>query len=332
MDELLDGLRAAAEVTRVRILFVLSHGEFNVSELTQILGQSQPRVSRHLKLMAEAGLVSRHKEGNWVLFRLREDDLGGALSRAIVDLLPGQDPDLARDLTRLEEVRKTRAEAAARYFSDNAIYWESLRSLHVREEDVEAAMLRLAGQQPIRLHIDLGTGTGSVLRSFAGLAAQAVGIDSSREMLAVARAMLEKAGLRHAQVRHGDIYALPFTDSSCDFITIHQVLHFLDDPARALAEAARILAPGGRILIADFAPHDMEQLRDQHAHRRLGIAAEHMAGWLNRVGLVPRQHDILPPPWRKEGTGLTVSLWLAEKPASATTRRIPAAITSDSAP
>ena len=332
MDELLAGLRAAAESTRVRILFVLSHGEFNVSELTQILGQSQPRVSRHLKLMTEAGLITRHKEGNWVLFRLREGDLGGALSRAIVDLLPGQDAELARDLARLEEVRTTRAAAAARYFSDNAAQWETLRRLHVREEDVEAAMLNLAGLQPIALHADLGTGTGSVLKSFARLAGQSIGIDSSREMLAVARAQLDQAGIRHAQVRHGDIYALPFSDASADFVTIHQVLHFLDDPARAVAEAARILKPGGRILIADFAPHDMEHLREHHAHRRLGIGTDQMMQWLQRAGLVLTQHDSLAPPWRKEGTGLSVSLWLAGKPPTPSSHRTTTFRTSEARP
>lgn len=311
MDELLSGLRAAAESTRVRILFILSHGEANVSELTQILGQSQPRVSRHLKLMTEAGLISRHKEGNWVLFRLSEEGPGGALARAIVGMLPAADPVLSGDLARLEDIRRSRAEAAARYFKENAAEWEKLRSLHVREEDVEQAMLRLAGSRPVRLHADLGTGTGAVLRRFAPLAAQSIGIDSSREMLAIARVNLEAAGLRHVQVRHGEIYALPFPDGFCDFVTIHQVLHYLDEPARALAEAARILEPGGRILIVDFAPHDLDELRTEHAHRRLGIAAEQMAQWLARAGLDLVRHEVLPPPWRKEGTGLTVSLWLA---------------------
>ena len=315
MDELLAGMRAAAESTRVRILFALSHGEFNVSELTHVLGQSQPRVSRHLKLMTDAGLITRHKEGNWVLFRLREEALGGALSRAIVDLLPARDDVLARDLARLEEIRTQRAEIAAQYFRENAARWEDLRSLHVREEDVERAMRELAGPEPIALHIDLGTGTASLIRTFAPLARQSIGIDQSRDMLAVARANLEKHGLRNAQVRHGDIYALPFEDSSSDFITIHQVLHYLDDPGRALAEALRVLQPGGRLLIADFAPHELEQLRTDHAHRRLGVAAEHMSGWLQRAGARLIRHDVLPPPWRKEQTGLTVSLWLAEKPA-----------------
>lgn len=318
MDELLSGLRAAAEATRVRILFILSHGEANVSELTQILGQSQPRVSRHLKLMAEAGLISRHKEGNWVLFRLREEDMGGALARSIVDLLPGADPVLAGDLARLEDIRAKRAEAAAQYFRDNAARWEQLRSLHVREEDVEHAMVRLAGRQAIKLHVDLGTGTGAVLRRFSSRAQQSIGIDSSRDMLAMARLNLEAAGIRNSQVRHGEIYALPFPDGFSDFVTIHQVLHFLEDPVRALGEAARILSPGGRLMIVDFAPHDVDELRTAHAHRRLGVAAENMAQWLHRAGLNLMQHDVLPPPWRKDGTGLTVSLWLAQAPPAAT--------------
>ncbi len=318
MEELLSGLRAAAEATRVRILFILSHGEANVSELTQILGQSQPRVSRHLKLMAEADLISRHKEGNWVLFRLSGEDRGGALARAIVSLLPGTDPVLNGDLARLEDIRNRRAEAAARYFRDNARQWEQLRLLHVREEDVEQAMVRLAGSRPIRLHADLGTGTGAVLRRFAPRAAQSIGIDSSREMLAIARVNLEKAGLRTAQVRHAEIHALPFPDGFADFITIHQVLHFLEDPGRALAEAARILEPGGRLLIVDFAPHDLEELRSRHAHRRLGIAAADMAHWLTRAGLEPVRHDVLPPPTRGESAGLTVSLWLATAPSPQT--------------
>ena len=177
MDELLVGLRAIAESTRVRILFVLSHGEFNVSELTQILGQSQPRVSRHLKLMVEAGMVSRHKEGNWVLFRLREEGLGGTLSRAIVDMLPAHDATLARDLARLETIRTQRAELAASYFSSNAANWEKLRSLHIREEDVEGAMQAILGKARVKSLVDLGTGTGRVLELFAPQAEQAIGID-----------------------------------------------------------------------------------------------------------------------------------------------------------
>ncbi len=310
MDELLVGLRAVAESTRVRILFVLSHGEFNVSELTQVLGQSQPRVSRHLKLMVEAGLVSRHKEGNWVLFRLREEGLGGALSRAIVDMLPALDQALMRDLTRLESIRNQRAELAASYFSSNAANWEKLRSLHIREEDVENAMLNIIGPSRIKTLVDLGTGTGRILELLAPQADQAVGIDASREMIAIARSNLERNNLRQAQVRHGDIYALPFANDAADLVVIHQVLHYLDDPARALIEARRVLHPNGRLIVVDFAPHELEVLRNEHAHRRLGISTEQITGWFNRAGLALQRHELLPPPWLKEQTGLTVSVWL----------------------
>jgi ubiquinone/menaquinone biosynthesis C-methylase UbiE len=315
MEELLAGLKAVAEDTRIRIIFLLSHGELNVTELTQILDQSQPRVSRHLKLMVEAGLITRHKEGNWVLFRLREEGLSGALARAIVDMLPGHEALLAGDLKQLELVRQTRGAEAARYFAENAANWERLRALHVREADVEQAMLSLAGSGPIKTLVDLGTGTGRVLEIFASLAQNMIGLDLSREMLAIARAKLDAGKLKNAQVRQADIYALPLADHSADLVTIHQVLHFLDEPQKTLAEARRILTATGRILIVDFAPHALEELRDQHAHRRLGISAEQMIMWLVRSGLECERHEILSPPWLKSGKGLTVSLWLA-KPRS----------------
>jgi ubiquinone/menaquinone biosynthesis C-methylase UbiE/DNA-binding transcriptional ArsR family regulator len=310
MEELLAGLKAVAETTRIRILFVLSHGELNVTELTYILGQSQPRVSRHLKLMAEAGLISRHKEGNWVLFRLREEGRSGALARALVDMLPGKDQLLSGDISRLEEVRRQRTEVAATYFGANAPNWAKLRSLHVNEADVEAAMLQLLGQGKFNTIVDLGTGTGRVLELLSSRATHLYGLDMSREMLAIARSNLEKQNLRHAQVRQSDIYALPFADGSADLITIHQVLHFLDEPQRALLEARRILSPTGKLLIVDFAPHDLEELRAEHAHRRLGLSSEQMAVWMARAGLSLQRHEVLPPPWLKSSKGLTVSLWL----------------------
>jgi ubiquinone/menaquinone biosynthesis C-methylase UbiE len=309
MDELLASLKAVAEITRLRLLFILSHGEFNVSELTQILGQSQPRISRHLKLMGEAGLLSRHKEGSWVLFRLREESMGGALARAIVDLLPAADELLAGDLVRLEAVRTQRAESAQRYFETNAANWDRLRSLHVSEAAVEAAMLAVADQRIVDTHIDLGTGTGRILELFASLARNAIGIDSSREMLALARVRLDEAGLRHAQVRQSDIYALPFANASADRVTLHQVLHYLDEPLRALEEIARVLKPGGSAIIVDFAPHDLEQLREQQAHRRLGISVENMAEWAKKSGLKIVRHEVLPPPAPNGRNGLTVSVW-----------------------
>lgn len=310
MEELLASLKAAAESTRIRIMFILSHGELNVSELTYVLGQSQPRVSRHLKLMAEAGLLSRHKEGNWVLFRLRNEGLGGALARALVDMLTLKDSLLSGDLSRLEEVKRQREEKAAAYFSANAASWSELRSLHVNEENVEHAMQQLIGGSPFETLVDLGTGTGRVLELFSSQAKLILGIDTSRDMLAIARASLEKHGLR-PELRQSDIYALPLADASADVVTVHQVLHFLDEPQKALLEARRILKPEGKLLVVDFAPHELEELREDHAHRRLGISAEQMTAWFNRANLVMERHEVLDPPWLKDRKGLTVSLWLA---------------------
>jgi ubiquinone/menaquinone biosynthesis C-methylase UbiE len=311
MDELLAGLKAIAETTRIRILFALSHGELNVTELTYILEQSQPRVSRHLKLMAEAGLLARHKEGNWVLFRLRSEGLSGALARALVDMLPGRDTLLSTDLVRLEEVRRQREEQASAYFSANAERWSELRSLHVDETNVEQTMMAMLGNQKIETLVDLGTGTGRVLELFAHQAGKLHGIDGSRDMLSIARSQLEKTQLRHAELRLADIYALPLSDAMADAVTIHQVLHFLDEPLKALQEARRILKPNGKLLVVDFAPHDLEELRTHHAHRRLGISSEQMVAWLSRAGLSLTRHEVLDPPWLKSRDGLTVSLWLA---------------------
>lgn len=317
MDELLAGLKAVAETTRLRILFALSHGEMNVTELTHLLQQSQPRVSRHLKLMAEAGLISRHKEGNWVLFRQREAGMGGVLSRALVDMLPAQDPQIKEDLKRLSEIRRQRQEQAAAYFAANAARWQQLRSLHVREDEVEGQMLALLGKRQFDTVLDLGTGTGRMLEVLAPKARQLWGLDQSRDMLAIARANLDQRNIKQAQVRQADIYELPFSDDTADLVSIHQVLHFLDDPQSALLEARRVLKPGGEMIIVDFAPHELEELRTAHAHRRLGISAEQMAGYFARAGLVLREHKVLPPPWLKTGPGLTVSLWLAELPGTA---------------
>jgi ubiquinone/menaquinone biosynthesis C-methylase UbiE len=315
MDELLSSLKAAAESTRVRIMFILSHGELNVSELTYVLGQSQPRVSRHLKLMVEAGLLVRHKEGNWVLFRLRSEGVGGAMVRAVVDMLSIKHPLLSGDLARLEEVKRQREERAGAYFSENAASWSELRSLHVDEDSVERAMLHLVGQSPIGTLVDLGTGTGRILELFSTQARHLYGIDSSRDMLAIARASLEKHGLKHAELRQADVYALPLSDATADVVTIHQVLHFLDEPQKALFEARRIMKSDAKLLVVDFAPHQLEELRENHAHRRLGVSAEQMVAWCGRANLLLEKHAVLDPPWLKDQRGLTVSIWLA-KPAA----------------
>jgi len=313
MEQILSVLRAAGEATRLRLLFILSHGELNVTELMHILEQSQPRISRHLKLMTDAGLLERHKEGSWVVFRRQEEGISGILARQIASQLDENDPRLRRDMARLREVLRLRARRAADYFAAVARDWDTIRSLHVSEAQVEKAMRALAGDGPFRFFLDVGTGTGRILELFAPLAEHAVGVDSSREMLTIARARLDKAGLNHAQARAADVLDMPLAAGQADFVTMHQVLHYLDEPAAALREIARVMAPGARLLVADFAPHELEFLRQEHAHRRLGIARADMRRWINKAGLDLIEHRYLEPPRHQGRQGLTVSLWLLRK-------------------
>ncbi|QQP88453.1 metalloregulator ArsR/SmtB family transcription factor [Skermanella sp. TT6] len=307
MDSLLTALKAAAEPTRLRLMALCAQGELTVTELTQILGQSQPRVSRHLKLLCDAGLLDRFREGTWAFYRLAERGAFADLARTLIDAVPRDDATLALDLERLNAIKRARAEAAADYFRENAARWHEMRSLHVPEREVEAALLRLFPASGIQDLLDLGTGTGRMLELLAPRAERALGIDLSREMLAIARANLERAGLRNCQVRQSDMYQLPLPSASFDAVVIHQVLHFVEEPADVLAEAARVLRPGGRLVIVDFARHDLESLRTEHAHRRLGFGDEEVTGWLRAAGMAAG------PVVRLPGDPLTVNLWPATR-------------------
>lgn len=309
-------LRAAGEATRLRILALLAEGELNVKDLTQILGQSQPRISRHLKLMAEAGLIRRFREGSWVFFRLAEPEIAGPLTQAIISSLDAADPVFARDRARAASVKKAREEAAQLYFAEHAAEWDKIRALHVAERNVEAAVGDALGEGPFSLLVDLGTGTGRMLELFGARAVRALGFDVSHDMLAYARAKLDHAGLAQVQARHGDLYNVPLPDGAADAVILHQVLHFLDDPAASIAEAARLLKPGGKLLVVDFAPHELEFLREQYAHRRLGFSGDQLRRWFQDAGLDLTEESALAPAADAEGK-LTVLLWLGNRPAVA---------------
>jgi len=317
MEPLLAALRAAAEPTRLRLLALLARTELTVTELTRILGQSQPRVSRHLRLLVEAGLLVRFQEGSWAFYRLAEDGTGAALARRVLELLPaGDDARLTRDRERLERIRAERQEAAARYFAAQAERWDRLRALYVPEAAVEEAMLAALGERRIDTLLDCGTGTARVLEVFAPRIAHGLGIDLSHEMLALARARLDAAGLGHCQVRRGDLYHLDLPAGFADCVTLHHVLHFLTDPAAAIAEAARVLRPRGLLLVVDFAPHGLEFLRREHAHRRLGFAVAEVAAWCQAAGLEHPRARHLQPAGAATGQ-LTVTVWSAEQRADA---------------
>lgn len=315
MDQLLAGLRAAGEPTRLRLLALLARGELTVTELTQILRQSQPRVSRHLKLLCEAGLLERFREGSWVFYRLSGSGPVAELADVLSGLIPQEDLVIARDLERLEAVRTARAEKAAAYFRANAEEWDRIRSLYVPENKVEQAMLELgSGDHRLEVVADLGTGTGRMLELFGPKARSGLGIDLSPEMLALARAQLAQPELQHCSVRQGDLYDLPIQDETVDLVTLHMVLHYLDDPAASIAEAVRVLKPGGRLLIADFAPHELDFLRESHAHRRLGFTDAEVKEWLVNAGLDVKETRHLPPEGGEDAK-LTVLIWVADKAA-----------------
>ena len=308
MDRLVAMLRAAGDPTRLRLLLLLRQAELTVSELIEIVGQSQPRVSRHLKLLGEAGLLERFKEGSWVFYRAADRGKGAELGAALASLA---DPSLSQaDTARLVHVRQARAAAAAAYFKANAPEWERIRALHAPEKDVEAAIVKLMTARPIQNLLDAGTGTGRMLELLAAHARRAVGVDVSPEMLAIARDRLLREDIKNAQVRLADTYRLPFGGDSdaFDAVLFHQVLHYLDDPGAAVAEAARVMAPGGRLLIADFAPHALEFLRDDYAHRRLGFSDREVESWFSSAGLKTGGSETIAPP---SGEKLTVKLWLA---------------------
>jgi ubiquinone/menaquinone biosynthesis C-methylase UbiE/DNA-binding transcriptional ArsR family regulator len=315
-EVVLDVLRAVGEETRLQIVVLLQHGELTVTDLTEVLGQSQPRISRHLKVLTEAGVVDKHREGTWAFFDLVTDGAIAELVGCVLARLGTHDPAMAVDLDRLAVVRSRRAAAAQEYFAGVAPRWDQERSLHAADEVVEAAVVEVAGERPYSSVLDLGTGTGRMLQllTHAGVE-RAIGLDSSHSMLAVARSNLERAEVRRADLRQGDVYNPPFERSSFDLIVVHQVLHFLDDPARAVREAARLLRPGGRLVVVDFAPHALEFLRTGHAHRRLGFRTDTVTGWMTQAGLAVGATRTLDPP----GDGadlLTVCLWQATSPAA----------------
>jgi ArsR family transcriptional regulator len=319
VDLLVSQLKAAGDESRIRLLALLRQGERTVKEMTEILGQSQPRISRHLKVLSEAGLVSRSPEGSWVYYRLADEDVGQNVATGILGGLSVADTRLARDNERLAGLKRRNREAAERYFTEHAGHWDAIRSLHVPEQQVEAAILARAGEGRFRAMLDIGTGTGRMLELFASRYERALGVDLSPAMLAVARSNLERAAIDHARVRLGDAMSLPVVRDSFDLVVIHQVLHFLDDPARAIVEAGGALAPGGRLLIVDFAPHQLEELRQSHAHRRLGFGRAQMGQWISAAGLKLGAAEDLAP--SAGSSGLTVTIWSALDRRGAKTAR-----------
>lgn len=311
LSQTVDALRAAGEQTRMRILALLREGDLAVGELVQILSLSQPRLSHHLKVLSAAGLVERLPEGAWVFYRATSQGAASRFLDQLFQTLDTSDADLLRDREALESIREDRAAAASSYFAQMADTWDTVRALHYPNDAIESAVIERVGQGPFDQVIDIGTGTGRMLTLLAPFARRAEGIDLSHQMLTVARANLDASGVTNARVRKGDAAATPFPDASADLVIVHQVLHYVDAPKRVLAEAGRLLRPGGRLVVVDFAPHGLEFLRDKHGHRRLGIRHDAMVDWSDAAGLVLEAPHRFDPP---DENGLAVLIWSAHKP------------------
>lgn len=320
-DELLTALKAAGDQTRLRLLVLLSDAEHNVKDLTQILRQSQPRLSRHLKLLTNARLIERFQEGSWVYYRLARDSSSARLVQNILATANLKDPQFQTDQQQANKVKTQRANEAQSYFKTHASEWDSIRGLYIKEEKVEAEMQSMLGNAPIDLLLDLGTGTGRILELFANQFKSAIGVDINHEMLRHARARLDRQHLKSCELRHGDITKLDFKNAMADTIIMHQVLHFMIEPKTLIKEAARLLKPGGKLLIVDFAPHTQEQLRQDFAHQRLGFEENQLWNWLKAAGLSALNFSLLPNNSQSLNANqlthtkdtLNVSLWLAGK-------------------
>lgn len=319
---LVSQMRAIAEPSRLRVLALLRLGDLSVGEMSAVMAQSQPRLSRHLKFLTEAGFVERHPEGTWVFYRLSRSGPIQSLAASLLAMLDPDDPVIARDVERLHAIRRERTLQAQAYFARMSQGIEAIQRLHVDPERVQVSMERALGAGKFGFAVDVGTGTGAMLEVLAKVAGHVEGIDLSHQMLTIARARLTERRLENVSVRYGDAQDMPFAAASVDLMTVHQVLHFLDQPERLFAEAARVLRPGGRLIVIDFEPHGIETLRTDHAHRRLGFPEADIRSWAEAAGLtLIGSEPVLGEPARGARTlattpapAITTRIWTAQRP------------------
>ena len=308
MSELIDIFRALADPTRLRVVALLREMELAIGELAAVLDQSQPRVSRHVRILVEAGLVERRREGSWVFLRIAK---AGPVAEIIghAEKWPFSAREalvIAHDARRLVAVRDERVAVAERYFAEHAAEWDAIRSRHVAESEVEAAMLAMMHNRRLGHLLDIGTGTGRMAEIFAPTARRITALDRSPEMLRIARTKLEGQPVP-VDLLQGDFLNLPVDDASIDSIVIHQALHFAHEPDRVIAEAGRVLRDDGHLLIVDFAPHGDEELRTLAAHARLGFSDTQIRSWFAAAGLTFANTQTL------ESGDLAVKLWLGRR-------------------
>ncbi len=293
MEKHVLALKTLGHTERLRILALLSRGELTVSELVQILKLSQPRVTQYIISLETAGIIERLKEGSWVFSRIsRGNEAVSAIVATTLATLPQNNPVMQQDLKRLEDVRAERSKAAEAFFASVANDRSQLGDEYLPQADIEAKMRELLGAGPFDYMVDLGTGTGRMLEVFSDRILRGSGIDNNAQMLKVARSKL--AAREHIAVRQGDLLAAPLADGVADLVSLHQVLHYLEDPQEAITEAARLLTPGGQLLIVDYEDHDRDEFRTDYAHRRLGFSDTDMRNWLSAAGLSLTAVETIP--------------------------------------
>jgi ubiquinone/menaquinone biosynthesis C-methylase UbiE len=310
MERLLSSLRAVAEPTRLRLLALAARGSFCVMEFTEILGQSQPRLSRHLKLLCDCGLLDRVREGANVWFAQPQGE-AGALARDLVARLPADDAILESDRRQAARVLAERARIASESFRSKGADWDEMRALDLPAQAVEDALVGLVPEEECGRLLDIGTGTGRVLELLAPRVRLGLGVDASKAMLALARSRLAHTGLAHCAVRLADMYRLPLADASFDTAVLQMVLHYAEDPAGAVAESSRVLRPGGRLIVIDLAPHARDDLLAKRAHRWPGFSDGAINQLLTDSGLDPGDAVTIPGP-------LDVRIWCATRTHEAT--------------
>ncbi|CAM3630178.1 ArsR family transcriptional regulator [Litorimonas haliclonae] len=310
MENFAAALKTMGHVDRLRILALLARGELTITELVQILGLSQPRVTQYIKSLESVEIIERLREGSWVFSRLKRGN--PALTKLVettLQTLPQNEALLLSDMRRLNEVRDARSRVADAFFARVAQNSDQLGDEYLPQERIEDALLKISGDGPFDFMIDMGTGTGRMLELFSGRITRGAGIDSNPDMLKVARHKLAPDQFGHISVQQGDLHATPFRENTADLVTLHQVLHYLDDPREAIYEASRLLTRDGQLLIVDFEAHTEDHFREDYAHRRLGFTDLDITEWAKWADLQIKIETKL-----SNNNNPAIKIWKAVKP------------------
>ena len=289
-ERLIQRLKTLGDLTRLRLLALCRQGECSVSELTRVIGQSQPRISQQLKVLCDAGLLRRFRDGKRVFYRVPAKDAGSSDLGGLYDLIPRDDPTILEDLKRL---RDHRGEGVSE-FGLEPITDANDRAIH-------KALVELTVATPVGDLLDVGCGRGSVLKLLASRAGRAVGVDIDEHARRLARAELMLAGLPNCSLRQGNMYRLPFDDEEFNTIILDDVLAEADEPVRALLESRRLLKPGGRLLILQSvsemtAARIQQSMADWSAEAKLRMASPHLVPtrnpkWILSVATAAESQD-----------------------------------------